>query len=300
MNLPSRTILLFTLGVSAMFGFYWLCMRFIVLPQSQRHQWTNSRLSAVSLLVLYIPGLLLLWLFIKDLPVLPLPPAHIVPGDYLLIFLAQFFSVVLMALVTVMEDKAQGKALSTQEKKPQYQNMYDYVHLLVLVPLLEELLARGLLGARTAGVDVLGFYLLSALVFALIHLQTGRVAVVVGMFWNGLMWAWVYVAGGSFLVSALFHGAFNLLATCLPEYLEKRYSQQIMGLYMVSLFFLGVVGAGLLWFNRIRLLPMVDGEQLLKAAGAILSSPGTWVLIVACIVSYFMKKPRSVREKPAS
>lgn len=88
MNSPYSTILMFTLGVSAMFGFYWLCMRFLVQPQSKERQWTSSRLSAVSLLVLYLPGLLLLWLFIKDLPSVPLPVVVFVPGDYLVIFLA--------------------------------------------------------------------------------------------------------------------------------------------------------------------------------------------------------------------
>lgn len=122
------------------------------------------------------------------------------------------------------------------------------------------MLTRGLLGARSAGTDILLFLMLSALVFSLIHLQTGRIAVVTGMLWNGLLWAWVYVASGSFLVSALFHGIFNLLATCLPEHLEKKRSEKAMSAYMSALLLAGVVG-GLLWFNRARLLPIEDGGQ---------------------------------------
>jgi len=83
---------------------------------------------------------------------------------------------------------------------------------------------------------------------------------------------------------------FNLLVTCLPERLEQKHSEKAMGMYMGALLLAGVVGAGLLWFNRARLLPTEHGSPLWLAAGAILSNPGPWVLIIVCVASYFIKK----------
>lgn len=299
----ARTIWAFTVGVSAMFSFYWVCVRFLLTPMKKKHGWSEQATSFLSLAVLYLPGLLFLWLMIADLPPIPFSPPGMAWGDCLLVFIAQFFSLALMAAVSALEGRVRGKGMDASAKKQLYQKPYDYLHLLVLVPLMEELLTRGLLGERLAGAGAPTFLFLSALIFSLIHLQTGRLSVPIGMFWNGLLWAWVYWASGSLWMSVLFHGLYNLLATCLPEYLQRRRSEKAMSVYMAVLLLAGTAGAVMVLTQPARFSGGAGPAQWLEAAGEVLSNPGLWLLAAVCAGSYLLNRrgaaPRTSGALPA-
>lgn len=55
----------YTLGVSAMFSLYWLCLRFVVSPLHAKRKLPKESQQLLSTALLYLPGLVLVWLFIK-------------------------------------------------------------------------------------------------------------------------------------------------------------------------------------------------------------------------------------------
>lgn len=38
----ARTIWAFTVGVSVMFSFYWVCVRFLLTPMKEKHGWSEQ------------------------------------------------------------------------------------------------------------------------------------------------------------------------------------------------------------------------------------------------------------------
>lgn len=91
--------------------------------------------------------------------------------------------------------------------------VWAFLTLVVAAPLLEELLFRGVLleSARRRYGDI-GAWLLSSLLFALVHLHP---AVAVNALFMGLILGFVYLAAGSLWASVLLHAANNLVAYLL-------------------------------------------------------------------------------------
>ncbi|NLZ89631.1 MAG: CPBP family intramembrane metalloprotease, partial [Clostridiales bacterium] len=167
----------YTLGVSAMFSLYWLCLRFVVSPLHAKRKLPKESQQLLSTALLYLPGLGIVWLFIKDLPVFQVSPQGFAAVDYVVVFAAQFFALVLMALFSMLEIKLGLVSQQVLEQKNDDNKGINALLVLTVIPLLEELLSRKLLG-DLLGTDQTGLFLwLSALVFSLIHLQTGRIAV---------------------------------------------------------------------------------------------------------------------------
>ncbi len=276
----------FTLGVSAMFSFYWLFMRFATPRLFGKGKFSKGKSAVLGTAVLYLPGLGLLLLLIKDLPVLPVIPKNFVFADYAAVFAAQFFAFVLMALCSTLEIKLgllNPKLLESQDEE---NKGVDALLTLTVIPLMEELISRKLLG-DVLGTDHLRLYLyLSAIVFSLIHFQTGRIAVPLGMFYTGFLWAWVYAASGSLLLCTAYHISFNLFMVFIPEWLEKMKSQKVHGIYYAVLALTGVTGFLLMVFNSSHYLPPELSE--INPWRRIFSNGGLWVLAAVCMLSYFL------------
>jgi uncharacterized protein len=83
----------------------------------------------------------------------------------------------------------------------------------VLAPLLEELVFRGLVfGTLRRRFNWMASAGISAGIFAIAHGY--GVLGFISVFWSGLLWAWIYEKTGSLLPSMLAHAANNLLV-CL-------------------------------------------------------------------------------------
>ncbi len=286
-----------TLGMSIMFSFYWLCQHFVVSPLLASNKLSKDRGLLVGMSLLYIPGLGLLFFLLKDLPKSPLSPQNFTLGNYLLVFFAQFFAFVLMAMFSFLESKLGLIDLqSLKQQKEERDNEGLGLFLLILVvPFLEELLSRKIL-AELLGPDQLRLFLYtSALIFSLIHLQTGRLAVAAGMFYTGFLWAWVYAASGSLILCTVYHGLFNLLMVFLPEYLEKKVDGKVHGLYVAALALVGTVSFVILLFNRAHYLPAArpDAESISRR---VFGNWGFCLLAAACVLSYLYAR-RARRDK---
>jgi membrane protease YdiL (CAAX protease family) len=276
----------YTLGVSAMFSFYWLCKRFVVSPLLAKRRLPKESEQMLSTALLYLPGLGLLLLFINDLPVFQVSPQGFVTADYAVVFAAQFFAFMLMALFTALEIKLGLVMPQALQKQKEGKNALNVLLLLMLVPLMEELLSRKLLGDLLGTGQVRLFLCTSALVFSLLHLQTGRLAVAVGMLYAGFLWAWVYASSGSLLLSTVYHALFNLLMVFIPEHLERKKSDKAHRMYIAGLMLVGTIGFILLASNLAHYLPsgMPDAQSPWQR---ILGNGGFWVLAAVCALRYF-------------
>lgn len=275
----------YTLGVSAMFSFYWLCAHFVVSPLLAKRKLPKESHQLLSTALLYLPGLGLLLLFIKDLPTFQISSQGFVVADYVVVFAAQFFAFVLIALFSILEVKL-GLISQQALEQPEDDNKgINAFMVMTVVPLLEELMSRKLLGELLGSSQTGLFLWLSALVFSLIHLQTGRIAVAVSMFYTGFLWAWVYAGSGSLLLCTAYHIVFNLMMVFIPERLKEITSQKVHKTYIVSLILVGTVGFVLLAFNSARFLPpaLPDAQNPFQR---IFGNWGFWVLAAVCAGSY--------------
>jgi membrane protease YdiL (CAAX protease family) len=286
----------YTLGVSAMFSFYWLCAHFIVSPFLAKHKLPKERQQLLSTALLYLPGLGLLLLFIKDLPVFRVSPQDFGAADYIVVFAAQFFTLVLMGLLSALEIKLGLVSRQALEQQNDDNKGINALLVLTVVPLLEEVMSRKLL-AELLGSSQTGLFLwLSALVFSLIHLQTGQIAVTVGMFYTGFLWAWVYAGSGSLLLCTAYHILFNLMMVIIPERLKELVSQKAHNIYLACLALMGTTGFVLLAFNAAHFLPpaLPDAQSPWQR---ILGNGGFWVLAAVCVGSY-LRAHQVMKAKP--
>ncbi|MDI9520434.1 MAG: CPBP family intramembrane metalloprotease [Bacillota bacterium] len=290
----------YALGLSAMFSFYWLCNRFVVSPLYAKNKLSKEYSQLLSTALLYLPSLGILLLFIKDLPASQVSSKGFLAADYVVVFLAQFFAFALMGIISTLEIKL--GLVSPQTLKRQNEDNKGIINVLLLtiiVPFLEELTSRKLLGDLLGDSQIGLFLWLSALVFSLIHLQTGRIAVPVGMCYTGFLWAWVYAASGSLLLCTAYHILFNLLMVILPEHLEGKISQKAHGAYYACLALAGITGFAMLAFNFRHFLP-----PLLSGAGnplqRIFGNGGFWALAAVCAWSYlYFRGKQALKTKDA-
>ena len=275
----------YALGVSAMFSFYWLCAHFIVSPLLAKRKLPKEKQQLLSTALLYLPGLGLLLLFIRDLPVFRVSPQGFGAADYIVVFAAQFFALVLMGLFTVLEIKLGLVSQQALEQQNDDNKGINALLLLTVVPLLEELISRKLPGELLGSSQTGLFLCLSALVFSLIHLQTGQIAVPAGMFYTGYLWAWVYAGSGSLLLCTAYHILFNLMMVIIPERLRETVSQKAHNIYLACLALTGTAGFALLAFNSAHFLPpaLPDAQSPWPR---IFGNWGVWVLAAVCVGSY--------------
>ena len=95
-----------------------------------------------SLLILYLPGLGLLYLFIKDLPTQKLTGLTYGFKDFGIIFLAQNAVIIVIAVITLIEAKVSKKELKKIDEDTIYDSTLDVALLLLAIPLLEEFVTR--------------------------------------------------------------------------------------------------------------------------------------------------------------
>lgn len=293
--LPQDIVLRFTLGMSAMFTFYWFISHVVLRPISRRRAFSRTAKKLCSLLILYLPGLGLLYLFIKDLPMQKLTGLTYGFKDFGIIFLAQNAVIIVIAVITLIEAKVSKKELKKIDEDTIYDSTLDVALLLLAIPLLEEFVTRKLLADRAGGEHLWLFLLLSALTFSLIHLQTGRIAVAVGMLYSGFLWALIYAASQSLWLSTLYHVANNVLLTFLPEQIKKKVSDKVHNVYIAVIALSGVVGIVLFLMNSSRLLPSTQG--LSTHIRRVFMNPGTWLLIAVCMGSFALAVLKRSRER---
>jgi membrane protease YdiL (CAAX protease family) len=251
-----ETITRYTLGVSIMFSFYWLSKRFIVSPLLDNDKLPKDKKVLLKTILLYLPGLCVMWLLLKSLPVFRVAPKSFTAGNYLVVFFAQFFAFIIMAVFSLLEIKLGLLTPEILEKKEKenYKGL-NALLLILIVPLLEELFNRKILGNILGTEHIRLFIYMSALTFSLIHLQTGRIAVAAGTFYVGFLWAWVYAASGSLLLCTLYHGLYNLMMVFIPEYLQETKDKRVHNLFIAGLILAGSIGFMLFTVNMAHYLP---------------------------------------------
>lgn len=279
-----------TLGISAMFCLYWLCLYGIIKPLKRKRMLSDIAAAWLSAAALYLPGLALFLLITKGIPAGSLQPLNLGVGAYVVVLAAQFFSVFIMMVFSTIEMKLLGSQPADLESAGNPQSGRGQFLILLLIPVLEEVLMRKLLGDRAVALGVPLFLVLSAFAFSLVHLQTGRLAVAAAMLYNGFLWAFLYAATGSLVLPVLYHILNNLVLTNVPERLKEKKGSKAHSVFMAGVAVIGVVGFIFLLINKNRYFPESWQAAMGEAWRQIFLSPGAWVLVVCCVLSFMLAK----------
>lgn len=281
----------YSLGLTLMFTTYFIIAGKILKPLARRHARPNLCYSLASDLILYGPCQLILWLLIRPLPPTKARLLSWSPVHYLIILAAVFFSIPILILSTVLEARLRRQslaALAEAHSEPLH-SAFDIFNLLVIVPFMEELFSRQFLYTRLAAASPMLFIFFSALCFALCHSITGRLALVLSTFWQGLLYALLFAATGSLLLPTLYHALANLGLFILPTCLEKAGQIKRARFLQSGLVLIGLCGFIIFLLNLNTLLPPAIRAQSGAAWQAILSNPGTWILLAAGLSAYVYK-----------
>lgn len=291
-----QAITRYALGLGAMFSLYWLGKRFVLSPLLEEGRLPKERKVLLETVWLYLPGLCIMFFLLKDLPTFRMVPKSFTVTNYLVVFFAQFFAFILIAVFSVLEIKLGLLRPELFEKKEKKENKgLNALLLILVVPFLEELLSRKLLGNVLGGENARFFIYMSALFFSLLHLQTGRIAVATATFYVGFLWAWVYAASGSLLLCALYHSLYNLMMVFVPEYLQERKGKMAHSLWIAGLILAGSIGITLLTVRLPHYLPP-EFSQTQSLWQSVFSSWGFWALVAVCFLSY-VSGLKTLREK---
>ncbi|MGI6157719.1 MAG: CPBP family intramembrane glutamic endopeptidase [Saccharofermentanales bacterium] len=277
-------MLRYAIGLTLMYGLY-----FVVSEWGLKRRFTRGRQAIIAIAVLYVPCLLILWLWIRGLPQVDVRPLDWGIGAYVIAFLALFFSMPIMAFTGVLEAKLWGESPEDLRRMNAQvlSTPLDYVATLALAPVMEEVFTRKFLYDRLAGRDILAFILFSALAFGLMHCVTGKLMVAFGTFYGGVIFALVYAASGNLWLPILYHGLFNVVMVMIPERLIKGGHEKAAGVYRMGLMVAGTVGFILLMVKRSSLWP---AERAGDVWASIFTNAGTWIMAATFSGMYIYRR----------
>ncbi len=277
----------YTIGLSLMLSLYWLVNYLVLIPN--KHKFSDVTNTLVRLAVLYIPGLILLYLFINGLPMPVHQETNMGFGDYFMLWIAQFFAVAIIIPLSAVDLKL--GLISDKHKGEEYKTLAQSLIVIILVPFLEELVARKLLGDHLANLRTNVYLCLSAAVFGLMHLQTGRIAIPLAMVYTGFVWAVVYMSSSSLLLATFYHASFNFFVGYIPQVLQNKSGLKAKSLYMLALLALGIIGFVSLVITTLNIQYILPAHHsLANGISIVFSNWGTWLLAAVCIISFVAKR----------
>ena len=279
------------LGLALMYALYFCFYLLIVKPLKKQDRLSNTQAEALSMAFLYLPCLYVLWLMIRDVPKLEATTLEWSTGQYVLIFFALFFTTLIMTVTALIEAKVRGISIEelNEDNGTAFNKPLDYLTSLLLAPIMEELFARKFIFDRLAGESLMLFILFSAFCFGMIHFITGKLMVVLGMFYLGFMLSLVYAASGAIYLPILYHALFNLSVVLIPELLIKHDKEKQAIIFRLLLLISGITGFVLFLIKRDELLPADLWTQTGAVWKMIFANPGSWILIIVMLVIYIYR-----------
>ena len=257
----------------------------LLYPALMENSWV---LLSVNFLPLYLLGLPLLVYMLRSLPDLPAPEKTRIRGSH--------FALLALASMTALYGLSTlsnwlGEWIG-QLKGGEVLNPLDLVvgdgspwavllFVVLLAPLGEEFIFRGLLYKKLAGYGAKTYILCSALLFALYHVNLYQVFYAFAL---GLVLAWLTYASGNIRASVALHLLVNLLGTGLPLLLsafpeESRLPTILFYVIVGLLCAVGVLSAMILARRRGE-LPMPFGTCAAPAPKAVFGNAGMIVLLL--------------------
>ena len=269
-------------GIAIMFLISWIWAIFI----RNKLNLTSIQNTIIGIIVLYVIGLCLFKLIIKNIPNYKIEKGKISLKELVLCFLLQFSSILVMSVLTVILSKITGNEIGGEIDALTPLMLFQ---LLIFNPIIEEYVFRKLFADKLLKHGELLFMLTSSFCFSIVHGVSLGIPQILYTFILGMIWSYVYIKSGNRLVPIILHSLSNLFGSVIIQSLQSV-SQIAVSIYSMCIMLMGIVGIILFFSNKKKIKIDNDNKLITKLAlKDIFFNKGILFYIIITITMFIFK-----------
>lgn len=269
-------------GIAIMFLISWIWAIFI----RNKLNLTSIQNTIIGIIVLYVIGLCLFKLIIKNIPNYKIEKGKISLKELVLCFLLQFSSILVMSVLTVILSKITGNEIGGEIDALTPLMLFQ---LLIFNPIIEEYVFRKLFADKLLKHGELLFMLTSSFCFSIVHGVSLGIPQILYTFILGMIWSYVYIKSGNLLVPIILHSLSNLFGSVIIQSLQSV-SQIAVSIYSMCIMLMGIVGIILFFSNKKKIKIDNDNKLITKLAlKDIFLNKGILFYIIITITMFIFK-----------
>lgn len=269
-------------GIAIMFLISWIWAIFI----RNKLNLTSVQNTIIGIIVLYVIGLFLFKLIIKNIPNYKIEKGKISLKELVLCFLLQFSSILVMSVLTVILSKITGNEIGGEIDALTPLMLFQ---LLIFNPIIEEYVFRKLFADKLLKHGELLFMLTSSFCFSIVHGISLGIPQILYTFILGMIWSYVYIKSGNLLVPIILHSLSNLFGSVIIQSLQSV-SQIAVSIYSMCIMLMGIVGIILFLSNKKKIKIDNDNKLITKLAlKDIFFNKGILFYIIITITMFIFK-----------
>ena len=269
-------------GIAIMFLISWIWAIFI----RNKLNLTSVQNTIIGIIVLYVIGLCLFKLIIKNIPNYKIEKGKISLKELVLCFLLQFSSILVMSVLTVILSKITGNEIGGEIDALTPLMLFQ---LLIFNPIIEEYVFRKLFADKLLKHGELLFMLTSSFCFSIVHGVSLGIPQILYTFILGMIWSYVYIKSGNLLVPIILHSLSNLFGSVIIQSLQSV-SQIAVSIYSMCIMLMGIVGIILFFSNKKKIKIDNDNKLITKLAlKDIFFNKGILFYIIITITMFIFK-----------
>ena len=269
-------------GIASMFLISWIWAIFI----RNKLNLTSIQNTIIGIIVLYVIGLCLFKLIIKNIPNYKIEKGKISLKELVLCFLLQFSSILVMSVLTVILSKITGNEIGGEIDALTPLMLFQ---LLIFNPIIEEYVFRKLFADKLLKHGELLFMLTSSFCFSIVHGVSLGIPQILYTFILGMIWSYVYIKSGNLLVPIILHSLSNLFGSVIIQSLQSV-SQIAVSIYSMCIMLMGIVGIILFFSNKKKIKIDKDNKLITKLAlKDIFFNKGILFYIIITITMFIFK-----------
>lgn len=274
-NAVTKTVI----GISAMFGIYWVWLCFIknsiTLPDALE--------TVIGLISLYGIGFAVFFMITKKLPCSSYEKGTVSVKTVLLCFLLQFTALTVLTIIVNI-----SSAVSENEKVPEINALspYSLFMLIIFNPIIEEIVFRKIFADKLLKYGEGIYMLVSSFCFALVHGVSLGIPQILYTFILGMIWSYLTAKTGDIRLSAVMHSLSNLMGSVMVQLLAGI-SMMLAGMYSMLMILMGIAGFVLFIVNKEKI--SIDGKSRIfskENIKEIFSDKAIWLYM--CITAVFI------------
>lgn len=269
-------------GIAIMFLISWIWAIFI----RNKLNLTSIQNTIIGIIVLYVIGLCLFKLIIKNIPNYKIEKGKISLKELVIYFLLQFSSILVMSVLTVILSKITGNEIGGEIDALTPLMLFQ---LLIFNPIIEEYVFRKLFADKLLKHGELLFMLTSSFCFSIVHGVSLGIPQILYTFILGMIWSYVYIKSGNLLVPIILHSLSNLFGSVIIQSLQSV-SQIAVSIYSMCIMLMGIVGIILFFSNKKKIKIDNDNKLITKLAlKDIFFNKGILFYIIITITMFIFK-----------
>jgi len=282
MDSKNKSIEKIGFGIAIMFLISWIWAIFI----RNKLNLTSIQNTIIGIIVLYVIGLCLFKLIIKNIPNYKIEKGKISLKELVLCFLLQFSSILVMSVLTVILSKITGNEIGGEIDALTPLMLFQ---LLIFNPIIEEYVFRKLFADKLLKHGELLFMLTSSFCFSIVHGVSLGIPQILYTFILGMIWSYVYIKSGNLLVPIILHSLSNLFGSVIIQSLQSV-SQIAVSIYSMCIMLIGIVGIILFFSNKKKIKIDNDNKLITKLAlKDIFFNKGILFYIIITITMFIFK-----------